>query len=98
MRVQLDSVRKAADRIRPFVHRTPLDRSRSLSSPARDVWLKLECFQVTGSFKARGATARLTTLTQEERAKGILTVSAGNHGLAVAYSCSLLGIRPTIVV
>jgi threonine dehydratase len=62
------------------------------------VWLKLECFQITGSFKARGATARLTTLTEAERARGILTVSAGNHGLAVAHASAQLGLRPTIVV
>jgi threonine dehydratase len=62
------------------------------------VWLKLECFQITGSFKPRGATARLTTLTEAERARGILTVSAGNHGLAVAHASAQLGLKPRIVV
>src|SRR5262249_21155884 len=81
-----------------FVRHTALERSRWLSRAGRDVLLKLECFQITGSFKARGAMARLTTLTEAERARGILTVSAGNHGLAVAEACSRVGLRPTIVV
>jgi len=98
MTIQPESVTQAANRIGEFIRRPPLERSRWLSRPGRDVWLKLECFQVTGSFKARGAAARLTMLTEAERARGILTVSAGNHGLALAHGCSQLGLRPTIVV
>src|SRR5262249_40090021 len=96
--IQIETIREAAGRIESFVRHTPLERSRWLSRAGCDVLLKLECFQVTGSFKARGAMARLTTLTEAERARGILTVSAGNHGLAVAEACSRLGLRPTIVV
>ena len=94
----IESVRQAASRIDGFARRTPLERSRWLSGTGREVWLKLECFQVTGSFKPRGAMARLATLSEVERSRGILTVSAGNHGLAVAHACSQLGLLPTIVV
>jgi threonine dehydratase len=98
MTIEIGSIKQAADNMRGFARRTPLERSRWLSQAGREVLLKLECFQVTGSFKARGAMARLATLTEAERTRGILTVSAGNHGLAVAHACSQLGLRPTIVV
>ncbi|HKF55574.1 MAG TPA: threonine/serine dehydratase [Blastocatellia bacterium] len=94
----IESVRQAACRIDGFARHTPLERSTWLSGTGREVWLKLECFQVTGSFKPRGAMARLATLSEVERSRGILTVSAGNHGLAVAHACSQLGLLPTIVV
>ncbi|HJQ27354.1 MAG TPA: threonine/serine dehydratase [Blastocatellia bacterium] len=97
--VTLDDIRQAAARIQAGVRRTPLERSRWLSSelPA-DVWLKLECLQLTGSFKLRGAMARLSALTEEERARGVLTVSAGNHGLAVAHCAEALKLDARIVV
>src|SRR5215470_16158436 len=98
MTIKIESIRQAAARIEGFARHTPLEPSRWLSGAERDVLLKLECFQVTGSFKARGAMAKLATLTEAESARGILTVSAGNHGLAVAEACSRLGLRPTIVV
>jgi threonine dehydratase len=60
--------------------------------------LKPECFQVTGSFKIRGAMAKLAALTPDERARGVLTVSAGNHGLAVAHAAQALSLEATIVV
>ena len=89
----------AADRIRPLIKRTDLLRSAALSEVAGgDVYLKLENTQTTGSFKLRGAMSRLSALTESERAGGVLTVSAGNHGLAVAHCSSLLGIDATIIV
>src|SRR4030095_7223020 len=97
--VNIDQIRRAKDRIAGTVRRTPLERSGWLSvEHRREVFLKLECFQLTGSFKLRGALAKLSTLTQEERKRGVLTVSAGNHGLAVAHCCELLGLEATIVV
>ena len=69
--------------------------SKVLGAP---VWLKLESLQVTGSFKIRGAWFRLSRLTAEERATGILTCSAGNHGKGVAYASKAMGIRAVIVV
>ena len=97
--ITLDDVRRAHERIRSTVRRTPLERSRWLSEGhKRDVFLKLECFQTTGSFKLRGAMSKLSMLTDDERARGVLTVSAGNHGLAVAHCCEALELNATIVV
>ena len=97
--VTLDRIRRARTRIASTARPTPLERSRWLSDGhGRDVFLKLECFQLTGSFKIRGAMAKVSALTEEERARGVLTVSAGNHGLAVAHCCEALGIAATIVV
>jgi threonine dehydratase len=81
------------------VHRTPLEASRWLSeaSGAR-VSLKLECYQPTGSFKVRGALAAITQLDSETRARGVVTASAGNHGLGVAFASSRLGVDATVVV
>lgn len=95
----IEDVRHAQERIVSLARRTPLERSRWLSDlHKRDVFLKLECFQLTGSFKLRGAMSKLSTLTEDQRARGVLTVSAGNHGLAVAHCCEALGIDATIVV
>lgn len=95
----IDDVISARERISSTVRRTPLERSRWLSAQHnRDVFLKLECFQLTGSFKLRGAMSKLSTLTDDERRRGVLTVSAGNHGLAVAHCCEALGMNATIVV
>lgn len=95
----IEDVRHAQERIVSLVRRTPLERSRWLSDlHKRDVFLKLECFQLTGSFKLRGAMSKLSALTEDQRARGVLTVSAGNHGLAVAHCCEALGIDATIVV
>lgn len=97
--ITIDTVRRAKERIASTVRRTPLERSRWLSHGGRrDVFLKLECFQLTGSFKLRGAMARLSTLNEEERVRGLLTVSAGNHGLAIAECSVALGLEATIVV
>ena len=97
--VTIDDIRQARRRIAGIIRRTPLEQSRWLSGEAGcDVSLKLECLQVTGSFKLRGAAARLSTLTDEEKARGVLTISAGNHGLAVAHCAERLGLDATIVV
>lgn len=97
--VMLDRIRRARARIASTARHTPLERSRWLSDEqGRDVFLKLECFQLTGSFKIRGAMAKLSALSDYERARGVLTVSAGNHGLAVAHCCDALGISATILV
>jgi threonine dehydratase len=82
-----------------YVRRTPLLPSVRLSALAgRPVLLKLECLQVTGSFKARGAINRLLQLDQRERERGVVTASAGNHGQAVAWAASVLGIPATVVL
>lgn len=93
--VTLEDVRSAAERIRPYVARTPLERSARLSELAGvDVWLKFECFQLTGSFKLRGALNALSVLTDAR----VVTASAGNHGLGVARAAALLGKHATVVV
>src|SRR4051812_45578107 len=97
--VTINDIREAKERIAGVAHRTPLERSRWLSSELEsEVLLKLECFQVTGSFKIRGAMAKLSRLREDEKARGVLSVSAGNHGLALAHCAEALSLKATIVV
>ena len=97
--VTLADVRAAAKRIQPLVVRTPLERSVALSAlGGGEVWLKLECFQTTGSFKLRGALNAVLTMSDQQRQKGVVTASAGNHGLGVARAAMLLGLAATVVV
>lgn len=93
-------IRVAAERIAPFVRRTPVIEANALSAPitpARLV-LKLECLQATGSFKARGATNKLLSLPAEALTRGIVAASGGNHGLATARAARLAGVAATIFV
>jgi threonine dehydratase len=79
--------------------RTPLRHSRTLSKIAGcDVWLKFENLQFTAAFKERGALNKLLSLTAEERARGVIAMSAGNHAQGVAYHAQRLGIPATIVM
>src|SRR5215813_7765018 len=95
----IDDIKNARERIASTAFSTPLSHSRWLSEELqRDVVLKLECFQLTGSFKLRGAMAKLSSLNEEARSRGVLTVSAGNHGVAVAHCSEVLGLDATIVV
>lgn len=92
-------VRAAAERVAPYVVRTPLERSAALSELCqRDVWLKFECFQRTGSFKLRGALNALLTLNDAQRRRGVVTASAGNHALGVARAAALLDVWATVIV
>jgi len=89
----------AADRIRDVARRTPLRRSEALSAiTGTDVYLKLECAQITGSFKLRGAYNALASLSAAERARGVVAASAGNHGLGIAYSARALAIPATLYI
>jgi threonine dehydratase len=89
----------AAETIRGAVVETPCSHSRTLSSICGcDIWLKFENLQFTSSFKERGALNRLTALTPEERARGVIAMSAGNHAQGVAYHAKRLGIPATIVM
>jgi threonine dehydratase len=88
----LQAILEAQQRIAPFVRHTPLVRSAYLSAQTgADVWLKLECHQPTGSFKVRGALNKIGLLTPEEKARGLVTASAGNHALGVAYAVQSWG-------
>jgi threonine dehydratase len=89
----------AARRIAPLVERTPLRRSEQLSREAGgDVFLKLESEQVTGSFKARGASNTLALMSQADRDRGVVASSAGNHGLGVALAAKHFGTKAMIFV
>lgn len=88
----LQAILKAHRRIAPFMRRTPLVRSAHLSAlTGAEVWLKLECHQPTGSFKVRGALNKIGLLTPEEKERSLVTASAGNHGLGVAYAVQSWG-------
>ncbi len=95
----LQAVYAARHAIAGYVRRTPLIRSEALSArTGRAVYLKLENQQETGAFKVRGAANRLLALTPEERAAGVVTVSTGNHGRAVAWVGRRLGMRVVVCV
>jgi threonine dehydratase len=96
--VTLADIEAAADRIKDRVRRTPCLRARYLRAPLHpgELLLKLESLQVTGSFKARGANNAVLQLDQAALARGIITASGGNHGLAVAYAGRASGARTVI--
>jgi threonine dehydratase len=95
----LEDVEQAAERIAGRVLRTPLVRSDAISRlTGADVLLKLDNLQVTGAFKERGAANRLSLLSDAERMRGVIAMSAGNHAQAVARHAGLLGIAATIVM
>jgi threonine dehydratase len=97
--VSADDVRGAAVRLRGVARRTPLRRAAHLSARTdRDVWLKLENEQVAGSFKIRGTYNAIASMTPEDRSRGIVTASAGNHGRGVAIAAQRFGIPATIFV
>ena len=93
------AVRDAAALVAPHIRRTPTERSEALSTLAgREVYLKLENLQKTGAFKIRGALHALLRKDPRERANGVVTASAGNHGQGIAYAAQLLGVPATIVL
>jgi threonine dehydratase len=95
----IDDIRTAAGRIKGAVVRTPMLVSRTLSEIiGAEVWLKFENLQFTAAYKERGALNKLLQLTAEERARGVIAASAGNHAQAVAYHAKRLGIPATIVM
>jgi threonine dehydratase len=83
--------------IEPYLHRTPMIRSKTLSDLwGANIYLKLECWQKTGSFKPRGAFNKLLTLSEAERAAGVVGVSGGNHAQGLAFAAKVLGISSLI--
>jgi threonine dehydratase len=97
--ITLADVEQAAERIAGRVLRTPTLPCPGISRlTGAEVFLKLDNLQVTGAFKERGAANRLALLSADERARGVVAMSAGNHAQAVARHASLLGIRATIVM
>jgi len=89
----------ARERIRKTIYLSPCAYSETISQiTGNSVFFKLENLQMTGSFKERGGLNRLLTLSQEEKRRGVIAASAGNHGIAVAFHCQRLGIPATIVI
>ena len=87
LNITLDAVDVAAERIKDRVRRTPCLRTRFIRNPIhRNLMLKMESLQVTGSFKARGANNAVLSLNDDALGRGIITASGGNHGTAVAYA------------
>jgi threonine dehydratase len=95
----IDDIRAAQKRIEGAVIRTPMLVSRTLSEVVgAEIWLKFENLQFTAAYKERGALNKLLQLTPEERQRGVIAASAGNHAQAVAYHAKRLGIPATIVM
>jgi threonine dehydratase len=94
--VTLEEMRAARERIAPLITRTPLIQLRH-GTDAPEIWLKLENLQPINAFKIRGAANAVALLNDEERARGVWTISAGNAGQGVAFAARELGIRCTVV-
>src|SRR5918999_6139098 len=94
-KVSGEDIEKAADRIAGFIERTPLVDTRIAG---QRVWLKCECLQTGGAFKLRGATNRLLQLSPQERERGVVAFSSGNHARGVAIAARRLGIPAVIVM
>lgn len=96
-RITLQQIFIAQQTIRGIAHVTPLMRSASLSTQlGASVYLKLEMLQPTGAFKIRGAANKILNLTDEEKARGVVTASTGNHGRAVAYVAKAIGVPAAV--
>src|ERR671928_1729675 len=99
MSIDFEDVQQAAERLRGVANRTPVVTSRNLDAlVGARVFLKCENLQRGGSFKFRGAYNRLVCLTEEERARGVVAFSSGNHAQGVALAARVLGIKATILM
>lgn len=97
--INLDKIYEARERIAPIINNTPLIQSSILSTRwNKSISLKLENMQPTGAFKIRGAANAILSLSAKEKKKGVVTVSTGNHGKAIAYLGNKLGIKAVICV
>jgi threonine dehydratase len=92
-------IKEAHARIRPHIHRTPVITSRSFDEASRNqVFFKCENFQRAGAFKIRGATNKILSLTEEEKRRGVVAFSSGNHAQAVALAASEAGVRAIVAM
>ncbi|HKP69096.1 MAG TPA: threonine/serine dehydratase [Pyrinomonadaceae bacterium] len=97
--MQISDIEQARERIEPYVKRTRLERSETLSEYlGTNVYVKLELFQKTGSFKVRGAFNKLLSQSSDQLANGVVAVSGGNHAQAVAYASSVLGLDAIVLM
>lgn len=98
MAFNFEEIKQAYERISPYVGKTPLEESFYLNYDGRRYFFKLETMQRARSFKIRGAMNKMLTLTEEEKQRGVATISSGNHGSSVSYAASLLGISNAKVI
>ena len=98
MSFSYEEVKQAYERIRPYIRKTPLEQSFYLGDEIRNYFFKLESCQRAKNFKIRGALNKMMTLTDEEKQKGVATISSGNHGSSVSYAASLLGIENAKII
>lgn len=97
--ITLQHIQEAQQRMRTVVHKTPLEFSQTFSRLSNNrVYMKLENLQKTGSFKVRGSYNKIMLLSDEEKSRGVIAASAGNHAQGVAYSSNMIGIPCTIVM
>ncbi len=97
--VEYNDVKLAYERIRGIINKTPIMTSRTLNNLLKaEIYLKCENFQRVGAFKMRGAYNAISLLSEEQKSKGVIAHSSGNHAQAVALSAKLLGIKATIVM
>ncbi len=97
--VELEDILHARESIAGRLHRTPMLSSSALGKKTgTDLYFKAELFQKTGSFKPRGALNKLRQLTDEEKKRGVITISSGNHAQGLAYASAMLGIAATVVM
>lgn len=97
--VELSHILAAAERLKPYIHHTPIMHSRTLNEVAGcELFFKCENLQKVGAFKFRGAMNALLLLSEQERKRGVATHSSGNHAAGVAYAAKLLGIPAYIVM
>jgi threonine dehydratase len=97
--IRLRDIYAARKRVQEWARETPLEYSPTFSELCEgEVWFKLENYQNTGSFKIRGATNKLLLLDEEERKRGVVTASSGNHAQGVGYAARKIGVQATIVV
>src|SRR5215212_1612342 len=97
--MDITAIKQARERIKPFIKRTSLEHSKTLSHYlGTNVFVKLELFQKTGSFKVRGAFNKLLSLSPEERRRGVVAISGGNHAQAIAYASSVLDVDAVVLM
>ncbi|MBN1572727.1 MAG: pyridoxal-phosphate dependent enzyme [Deltaproteobacteria bacterium] len=97
--VTIKDVREAAGRIDPHINRTPVVTSRTVNEKlGASLYFKCESFQRAGSFKIRGAFSAISLLNEEEKTRGVVAHSSGNHAQAVALATRLLGVKSTVVM
>lgn len=98
MKFDYREVQNAYERIKDYISPTPLIKSFYLGNGRQEVFFKLESMQIAKSFKIRGALNKMLTLSEEEKQKGVATISSGNHGSSVAYVSQLIGIKKAIII